>query len=64
MGTWEFPLVLFTVLGQWAIGLALMLTLIEYFYPAVVNEAAKKQFRLGGMVAFLHISLRSTSGCL
>lgn len=49
MGTWEFPLVLFTVLGQWAVGLAIMLTIVEYFFPAAVNEATLKQFRLGGM---------------
>lgn len=49
MSTWEFPLVMFTVLGQWAIGLAIMLTIVEYFFPAVVNEANSKQIRLGGM---------------
>ena len=49
MGTWELPLVLFTVFGQWAIGLAIMLTIIEYFFPAIASEANLKQFRIGGM---------------
>lgn len=49
MGTWEFPLVLFTVLGQWAIGLAIIITLIEYFYPSAMNDANQKQLRAGGM---------------
>lgn len=52
MGTWEFPLVLFTVLGQWAIGLAIMLTLVEYLIPTTLNEANLKQFRIGGTAIF------------
>jgi anaerobic dimethyl sulfoxide reductase subunit C len=49
MGTWEFPLVLFTVFGQWAIGLALMITLLEYVVPNIINEGNSKQLRIGGM---------------
>ncbi|HHV63519.1 MAG TPA: dimethyl sulfoxide reductase anchor subunit [Peptococcaceae bacterium] len=49
MSTWELPLVIFTVFGQWAIGLAIMLTLVEYFSPATITEANLKQFRMGGM---------------
>lgn len=57
MGTWEFPLVLFTVFGQWAVGLAVMLTLIEYFSPAIVNEANIKQLRIGGMAVLPLVGL-------
>ncbi len=49
MSTWEFPLVLFTVLGQWAIGLAIVMTLIEYFSPSAVNESNLKQYKTGGI---------------
>ncbi|MEL1135786.1 DmsC/YnfH family molybdoenzyme membrane anchor subunit [Desulfitobacterium sp. THU1] len=57
METWEFPLVLFTVLGQWAIGLALMITLIEYISPAKGNEASLKQLRIGGMAVLPLVAL-------
>lgn len=50
MVTWEFPLVLFTVLSQWAVGIAVMLTVVEYFMPLVLNETNIKHLRLGGML--------------
>ncbi|WP_019849095.1 DmsC/YnfH family molybdoenzyme membrane anchor subunit [Desulfitobacterium sp. PCE1] len=49
MGTWEFPLVLFTVLGQWAIGLALTITLVEYMFSSDLDEASLKKLRVGGI---------------
>jgi anaerobic dimethyl sulfoxide reductase subunit C len=52
MNTWEFPLVLFTVIGQWAIGLALMITLIEVLTQATSTETSLKQVRIGGMLVF------------
>ncbi|HHY26259.1 MAG TPA: dimethyl sulfoxide reductase anchor subunit [Desulfitobacterium dehalogenans] len=49
MGAWEFPLVLFTVLGQWAIGLALTITLVEYMFSSDLDEASLKKLRVGGI---------------
>lgn len=57
MGTWEFPLVLFTVLGQWAIGLAFMITIIEYLIPKTINANNEKQLRIGGMVVLPLVAL-------
>mgnify|MGYP000023240745 CR=1 FL=1 len=57
MGTWEFPLVLFTVLGQWAIGIALVITMIEYFFSTTINEVAIKRLRVGGIAVLPLVAL-------
>lgn len=61
MGSWEFPLVLFTVFGQWAIGIAAMITLVEYIYPKALNEANTKQIRMGGMAVLPLIAIAMIS---
>lgn len=57
MGTWELPLVLFTVLGQWAIGLALVITAIEYLTPSAVTKDNIKRLRIGGMAVLPLVGL-------
>ncbi|WP_018213446.1 dimethyl sulfoxide reductase anchor subunit family protein [Desulfitobacterium hafniense] len=57
MGTWEFPLVLFTVFGQWAIGLTLAITLVEYMFGSSLNEAALKKLRMGGIAVLPLVGL-------
>lgn len=61
MGTWEFPLVLFTVFSQWAIGLVIMITLVEYVYPTAINETNRKHLRVGGMAVLPLLGLAMLS---
>lgn len=52
MSHWELPLVFFTVLSQWAVGLVATLTAIEYFSPTAENDDGLKSLRLPGMAVF------------
>jgi len=57
MEAWELPLVLFTVLGQWGIGIALMITIAESVAPSIVDSANRQNIRFGGMMVLPLIAL-------
>ncbi|ACL21487.1 dimethyl sulfoxide reductase anchor subunit family protein [Desulfitobacterium hafniense] len=50
MHNWEIPLVLFTVLTQWAVGIALILTVVEFFFAKLVAGGREKFLRPAGMM--------------
>lgn len=57
MATWETPLVLFTVLTQWAIGIALMIFIAEIFMAKCLEGDKLKKFRIAGMAIFPIVAL-------
>lgn len=52
MSNWELPLVLFTVVGQWAVGIALILAILDQFVPGLAGEKETPILRKAGIMIF------------
>lgn len=52
MGHWELPLVLFTILSQWAVGTAIILALLDQFMPDLSGKKINKALRTAGIAVF------------
>lgn len=66
MDAYEIPLVLFTVLSQWAVGIVIGITLLEWFKPKFMESVGKNSLKkalytalaasvLGTIVSMLHL---------
>ncbi|WP_371364237.1 hypothetical protein SRRS_50410 [Sporomusa rhizae] len=52
MNYWEFPLVLFTVFGQWAVGIVVTIAVLEYSCPYLLQGDSIKGLRIAGCSVF------------
>lgn len=52
MSHWELPLVFFTVVGQWAVGTAAILAILDQFVPSLVGDKETKILRTAGLSVF------------
>jgi anaerobic dimethyl sulfoxide reductase subunit C (anchor subunit) len=52
MSHWELPLVFFTVVGQWAVGTAVILAILDQFVPSLAGENENKILRTAGLSVF------------
>lgn len=52
MEEFELPLVFFTVLSQWAVGIVLVITLLEWIKPDYLEKQKLEIFRLPALTAF------------
>lgn len=64
MTNWELPLVFLTVLTQWAVGIALMMTIVEFVFPQAITDENAAKFRIGGMATFPLIAVAVLSSIL
>ncbi len=53
MEAYEFPLVIFTVLSQWAVGIVLAVVLLEWLKPKFMNSFGKKVLKAPILASFL-----------
>lgn len=63
MGEYEIPLVIFTVLSQWAVGIALAIAILEWLKPKFMNAIGKEVLRIP-VIAALAISIIGTVASL
>jgi anaerobic dimethyl sulfoxide reductase subunit C len=52
MSHWELPLVFFTVVGQWAVGTAVILAILDQFVPSLSGAKESKILRTAGLSIF------------
>lgn len=52
MSHWELPLVFFTVVGQWAVGTAVLLAILDQFVPSLAGEKETRILRTAGLSIF------------